>query len=1357
MGLEGVHPIIQQLASHVTNKNDKKAKESVMLAYECLARRFQRLFEPYIVEVMPNIVFEGWSDSSKDVRQAATDAAQVILKQMTGHAVRMILPNVLSSIRDTGAQSNWRQKQANIRLLGHMAYCAPRQLSSSLQVIVQALSESLNDTHPDVTSAAQKALERIGGAVANPEIAQQVPTLIKALHDPEKFTNEVLEALLYTRFTHSIDAASLALLAPILFRGLRERATHIKRKSAQIIGSMSSLVTNPSDMMPYVPPMVPLLQQILLDPNPQVRASAAKAFGSLSKSIGEDRMGDLIPWLHKRLKTSSSGDTSTVISVERSGAAQALCEIIAAQGVARLEESLPFLLAQISRDNEDFEEEEEEDDEIKGKRDRQSIREGYLQLFIYLPSLMKHDFERFLPLTLPKVLDGLSDNSEIVRETALASCKVIVELFATSTASFEMLLPALRDGLENEEWRVRYYSVMLMSDFLERISQKNTPVSQTSEFDTKINIETLQKVLGESMVDQILSLLFLCMNDSHPYVKSEATLLWRGMVPHTPRTLRAIVSTSLVGLIIQHLNKNEEQRINAARALGELVAKLGDKVLGDVIPQLADQLKSDDVETRIGVCHGLRELMNSASEKHLKQHTKKLLPAVKRAVCDRDESVQEAASLAFDVLYRVIGSKAVSDIITQLMTDLGGDDREVALSGLKQLVRVRPQSVLPKLVPAMLESPITATQAKALTAVCQSLGAGQQQHLSEHLPNIVSSLTNEISTFPEELPTAGPIITDERAPNTGFMFAALSAAMENIEQDDFEDIIELFRMNLTSNIVVIRRSYALTMQVLFQALAKRQTAVDGGSDLLGDEEFLQEEYPLLLEHTLRLYNDPDENVIRAAIGAVTAIITSLKKEVWPNYIDNVRDVIRSLSEDDSGTKVVDRLPGFVEEKGKGMDALLQLFLQGLVYGKSPEVREQAALGLGDMIELTDAKALSPHVLKVTGPLIRIVGDRFPWQVKAAILKTLSLLLDKGGVSLKPFLPQLQTILIKSLQDANVVVRKYAQEALAKLVPLGARPDNLVGELNTGIKTQAFTKQSVTQIELGSNNTTGIVISLLMALNGVMKNEDVGKKLKSTVLDTAVQQLLLFLMITENAGEEESLLAKLKDIGDLIDAASACLATLLRYVPAEQFQTTLGQLLQPSVGVSLQSKLILLSLLLTGRDISRDEAKQARELIRASLKDFASVKADVVPIVTQGLRASANLLWHIIEKGQGDASDLVNEFSTLHATANAQNQLRYELAKVMKYVAKQCHKMGNTEELYPWVKPLASIGVKDRYIPVKLCSERILMYILSGNALKEYMNRWREFVGDEKEAKTIVEFASRVLSRLGTEDSDNEQQ
>jgi hypothetical protein len=56
---------------------------------------------------------------------------------------------------------------------------------------------------------------------------------------------------------------------------------------------------------------------------------------------------------------------------------------------------------------------------------------------------------------------------------------------------------------------------------------------------------------------------------------------------------------------------------------------------------------------------------------------------------------------------------------------------------------------------------------------------------------------------------------------------------------------------------------------------------------------------------------------------------------------------------------------------------------------SPEQREASALGMGDLIELTTPQALGPFVIKITGPLIRIIGDRFPPKVKLAILRTLS--------------------------------------------------------------------------------------------------------------------------------------------------------------------------------------------------------------------------------------------------------------------------------------------------------------------------------------------------------------------------------
>lgn len=52
----------------------------------------------------------------------------------------------------------------------------------------------------------------------------------------------------------------------------------------------------------------------------------------------------------------------------------------------------------------------------------------------------------------------------------------------------------------------------------------------------------------------------------------------------------------------------------------------------------------------------------------------------------------------------------------------------------------------------------------------------------------------------------------------------------------------------------------------------------------------------------------------------------------------------------------------------------------MLQGSSAELRELAAEGLGELVDCTDEATLKPFVVQITGPLIRIIGDRFSWQV-----------------------------------------------------------------------------------------------------------------------------------------------------------------------------------------------------------------------------------------------------------------------------------------------------------------------------------------------------------------------------------------
>lgn len=1207
--------IMNQLTNAIQDKKNYKFREGALFALEQLCNMLGKLFEPYIVHILPHLLL-CFGDNNHYVRQAADDTAKAVMGKLSAHGVKLVLPSLLAALEE----DSWRTKTGSVELLGNMAFCAPKQLSSCLPSIVPRLIEVLSDSHTKVQHAGGQALKLIGSVIRNPEIQAIVPVLLDALQDPSRNTSTCLQTLLETKFVHFIDAPSLALIMPVVQRAFQDRSTEVRKMAAQIIGNMYSL-TDQKDLQPYLPAIIPGLKASLLDPVPKVRAVSSRALGAMVKGMGESSFDDLLPWLMQTLTSESS-------SVDRSGAAQGLAEVVGGLGPEKLHRLMPDIIATAERSD-----------------IAPHVKDGYIMMFIFLPTVFQDEFTPYIGQIIPPILKALADENEFVRETALKAGQRIVNTYAESAIT--LLLPELEAGLFHDNWRIRYSSVQLLGDLLFKVSgvsgkMTTDTVNEDDNFGTEHSQRAIIDILGPERRNRVLAGLYMGRSDVAVLVRQAALHVWKVVVTNTPKTLREILPT-LFSLLLGHLASTScDKRQVAARTLGDLVRKLGERVLPEIIPILEAGLGSPEADHRQGVCIGLSEIMASTSKDMVLCFADNLVPTVRRALCDPLSSVRQAAAQTFDSLHSTVGFRALDDILPHLLAQLENEDetKEYALDGLKQVMAIKSRVVLPYLVPQLTTPPVNT---QALCILASVAGDSLTRHLSKILIALLGALSEAAGT---------PEYDEALSHCQGVVLAVVDDAGVTTIVD------ELLQHSKGNNTGMSRASVALLLAFCSNTRADYSDYV-----------------PQLLHGLIHLFTHTDDEIIKTAWLALSAVTKSLDAADQKSLVPDVRQAVKFAASD---LKEGQLMPGFCLPKG--IQPILPIFREAVLNGE-PELKEAASNGLTEVIRLTSSDALKPSVVHVTGPLIRILGDRFAWNVKVAVLDTLALLLAKTGVMLKPFLPQLQTTFVKAVHDPHRGVRLRAGAALSHLITIHTKPDPLFTELHNAVKT---------------SDDSAIRDTMIQALRCVI--QPAGDKMSENVRKGILSTL-------------GGLLSHDNDSTRL--CAAGAIGVLLPWLPPDDLRSALTQyVLDDNVNADWtvrHGRSAALFSALKSAPGKLLEINSADQIIAALISYMSSDRSSLVENAMAGI---AFFLAHQLKKGATVPAQLLQPFAKL--INHNSNEVKQGMCRACQYTAENLSAEKGMQIPREVAKPLVPMlvnGTKEKNQVVRSSAEMALVAIL----------------------------------------------
>ncbi|KPA78563.1 hypothetical protein ABB37_06163 [Leptomonas pyrrhocoris] len=679
-------------------------RSGVMVLLEVLCSEMATLFEPYALSMATELL-EAVADPDPNVSECADDAAKELMAKLSGVGLRQLIPRLVEGLASDSA----KKRVPPLNFIGYVAFCSPKQLAAALPEIMKHIRGCLFDVNNAVSVAASNALRRVAGVVSNPEIQEHVELILNAMRSPSAETESALDALLYTRFINMVDPASLALIIPVLSRGLAAQVSHTRPKAAQIVAAMVNLVNDPRALLPYTDELVRLLEDASQDPSTEARTTAAKAAAALASAIGGNLIDEICQWAFGVLQRVQSG------TIEKAGAAQVFVEVVNACGANLLQLYFPIIESGMTDE-------------------RPPVREGFLYIMVYAPStLSTESFQDFLPIGLPWVLEGLSHFSDKVRDVSLAAGDSIVSLYGTR--NLELVLGPLLDGVTSEVTTLRQSSLQLsaklMLHLVAHIKKKMRIQMAMADADAETRAElanmvegegeeggaspsgnsaaddgddgavltmeaardvekrgvsilgSLEEMLGTDNLVRMLAALFCGRHEHNATVRTDANMAWQACVA----SIRAAVNKIFDGLavlLVRFASSDNPDCVEIAEKTIEFTTRMNETI-ERFVDSFCNMYKSENRRLKLGSLVCLGTVVQFADPRRLVSMGGQIVGCVLPGMQEHD-AVQDAAREVFARVSKLVGPRLIESAVEAQLT--------TSVRGVVEVVKVKPGMAL---------------------------------------------------------------------------------------------------------------------------------------------------------------------------------------------------------------------------------------------------------------------------------------------------------------------------------------------------------------------------------------------------------------------------------------------------------------------------------------------------------------------------------------------------------------------------------------------------------------------------------------------------------------------------------------